>query len=431
MYIIKKPKKIDLNIYKKFSNIKNSFYGLPKQVIYCSTCSFTNQKPNSEKEYKHNIKKKKPSLKISADGMCDACKVHQKKKGVDWKKREKLLKKLCDKYRKKNGEFDCIVPGSGGKDSFYAALKLKEEYGMNPLTITAAPHIYTNWGRRNFYSWIESGFSNYLFTPNIKVQRLLTRLSLEKLLHPFQPFIMGQMYLPPKIASQLGIDLVFYGENPSEYGNKSSENKVPKKNLDYFTTNDFKKIYISGLKITDLEKKFKLSKNDLYPYLPLKKKEINKKLNVQYLGFYIPWHPQECYYYASEKGGFEPSPERNVGTYSKYASLDDKMDDLHWYTTFIKFGIGRATYDSSQEIRNGEISRKEGLNLVKKYDGEYPLRFEKEIFEYLTINEEQFGDVSKLFELNKIDRNYFNSLCDQFRSPHIWYKEKNKWRIRR
>ena len=110
------------------------------------------------------------------------------------------------------------------------------------------------------------------------------------------------MYLPPKIASQLGIDLVFYGENPSEYGNKSSENKVPKKNLDYFTTNDFKKIYISGLKITDLEKKFKLSKNDLYPYLPLKKKEINKKLNVQYLE-HIPWHPQECYYYASEKGG--------------------------------------------------------------------------------------------------------------------------------
>ena len=89
------------------------------------------------------------------------------------RKKIKFLKskkvKLINVKLEKNGEFDCIVPGSGGKDSFYAALKLKEEYGMNPLTITAAPHIYTNWGRRNFYSWIESGFSNYLFTPNIVI----------------------------------------------------------------------------------------------------------------------------------------------------------------------------------------------------------------------------------------------------------------------
>ena len=431
MYLIKKPSTLDLKIYRKKTNSLKNFYGLPKKIIFCKKCTYTNQKPNSEQEYKHNINKKKPTLAIEIDGICSACKIQEKKKNIDWDERKKLLKKLCNKYRKKNGEFDCIVPGSGGKDSFYAALKLKTEFGMNPLTVTAAPHMYTDWGRKNFYAWLGSGFSNYLFTPNVKVQRLLTRLSLEKLLHPFQPFIMGQMYFPPKIATQLGIDLIFYGENPSEYGNRSSENEVPTKNLNYFTTNDYKNIYISGLKTTELEKKFKLSKNDLYPYLPLEKKNIRKTLNVQYLGFYLPWHPQECYYYASEKGGFKPSPERNVGTYSKYASLDDKIDDFHYYTTYIKFGIGRATYDSSQEIRNEEISREEGINLVKKYDGEYPLRFEKEIFEYLSINEEEYGNISKLFEVNIMNRNYFNSLCDKFRSPHIWYKEKNKWKIRK
>ena len=148
------------------------------------------------------------------------------------------------------------------------------------------------------------------------------------------------------------------------------------------------------------------------------------------MGYYIPWHPQECYYYASEKGSFEVSPERNSGTYSKYASLDDKMDDLHWYTTYIKFGIGRATYDSSQEIRNGELDLKEGINLVKKYDGEYPKRFEKEIFEYLSINEKEYGEISNLFEQKEMSQKYFFALCDSFRSPHIWTKKLNQWKIR-
>ena len=85
---------------------------------------------------------------------------------------------------------------------------------MNPLTVTWAPHIYTDWGWKNFQSWIHSGFDNYLFTPNGRIHRLLTRLAVERLFHPFQPFIMGQMYFPPKIALKLGIPLVFYGENP-------------------------------------------------------------------------------------------------------------------------------------------------------------------------------------------------------------------------
>jgi len=430
MFIIKKPKLNQPHLYKISHNPKVSFYGLPKKIIYCKTCTYTNQKPNSEREYKHNLSTKKPTLKINRDGICDACIIQKNKKNIDWDGRKKLLKKLCQKYRKNNGEYDCIVPGSGGKDSFYAALKLKEEYGMNPLTVTASPHIYTDWGRKNFYSWLSCGFSNYLFTPNIKIQRLLTRLSLEKIFHPFQPFIMGQMYFPPKIALSLGVELIFYGENPSEYGNNLKENNNPKKELNYFTTENVNNVFISGFNINELRKKFKLTRNDLEPYLPLEKKKIRKNLNVQYLGYYIPWHPQECYYYASEKGSFEVSPERNSGTYSKYASLDDKMDDLHWYTTYIKFGIGRATYDSSQEIRNGELDLKEGINLVKKYDGEYPKRFEKEIFEYLSINEKEYGEISNLFEQKEMSQKYFFALCDSFRSPHIWTKKLNQWKLR-
>ena len=104
----------------------------------------------------------------------------------------------------------------------------------------------------------------------------------------------------------------------------------------------------------------------------------------------MPWHPQECYYYAVEHGGFRAAPERTAGTYSKYSSIDDKIDDLHYYTTFVKFGIGRATYDASQEARNGDITRDEGVALIRRYDGEYSERFEQDNFAYLSLPEKEF-----------------------------------------
>ena len=101
------------------------------------------------------------------------------------------------------------------------------------------------------------------------------------------------------------------------------------------------------------------------------------------MGYYLKWIPQETYYYAVKNYKFRPRPFRTEGTYSKYNSIDDKIDDFHYYTTFI-IGIGRATYDVSQELRNNHISVEEG-KLIKKYDGEFPKRYFKEVLDYLEI----------------------------------------------
>ena len=127
----------------------------------------------------------------------------------------------------------------------------------------------------------------------------------------------------------------------------------------------------------------------------------------------MKWIPQEAYYYAVKNTGFKPRPFRTQGTYSKYNSIDDKIDDLHYYTTFIKFGLGRATYDSSQEIRNGHLLREEAKNLVKKYDGEYPDIYIDEVLKYINL-----------------DKDKFHKLCDEFRSDHLWKKTKNGWKLR-
>ena len=111
--------------------------------------------------------------------------------------------------------------------------------------------------------------------------------------------------------------------------------------------------------------------------------------------------------------------------------IDDKIDDLHYYTTFIKFGIGRATYDASQEVRSDDIEREEAVALVRRYDGEYPDRFEEELMAYLSLPEREFPVASKRFESPIMDRDYFNALTNRFRSPHLWSYDDGDWRLRK
>jgi len=382
-------------------------YGLPEGVRFCARCVMSNQRPNSTIEYRHTAEEKKATIAFDADGVCAACRVAEAKKSIDWTERERQLRDLCDRFRRTDGQYDCIVPGSGGKDSFYAAHRLKYDFGMHPLTVTWAPHMYTEWGRRNFDAWLAAGFDNYLCTPNPKVHRLLTRLAVENLFHPFQPFILGQKQLAPRMARLFDVPLVFYGENEAEYGNPVGDNETALRGRAYFEYSGVGAgdVCLGGVEVGRIRDQHGLSLADLSPYLP---SEPGTE-QVHYLGYYLKWHPQGCYYYATEKGGFEAAPERTPGTYSKYNSIDDKIDDFHYWTTHIKFGIGRATYDAAQEIRSGDITREEGIALVKRFDGEWPARFADEVFRYLSVD-----------GLPEMTQARFMDLADRFRSPHLW-----------
>jgi len=389
-------------------------YGLPKDVIFCKKCVMSNQRPASTAEFKHTINSKKITLNIDHEGICDACRTAEVKKKIDWKKREEELLRLLDKHRRKDGYYDCLVPGSGGKDSAYQAHVLKYKYGMNPLTVTWPPILYTEYGYKNWKNWIDSGFDNVAFTRNGRAMKLLTRLSIERLLHPFQTFILGQKNLGPRLAAKFDIPLVFYGENEAEYGNPIADNMTSLRDKSYFSAQNIDDLYLGGASIKELREVHNISLNDLMSFLPPTEEELNgKNIEVHYLGYYLKWTPQEVYYYAVENTGFQARPFRTQGTYSKYNSIDDKIDDLHYYTTFIKFGIGRATYDASQEIRNEHITRDEGQALVKRFDGEFPDRYFNEVMEYIGMEPDRF-----------------HKLCDEFRSPHLWAKVKGEWKLR-
>lgn len=420
-------KNVDLSRYQRKESELEVFYGLPREVKFCVKCNISNQQPMSCNEYKHGADSKKSTLSFDEEGVCHACRFNRLKEDgtIDWKAREAELIELCSHFRRSDGTYDCIVGGSGGKDSAFQSHVLKYKYGMNPLTVTWSPHLYTEIGWKNFQNWVHvGGFDNYLYTPNGKIHRLLTRNATLNLLHPFQPFILGQKTFVAKMAARFNIPLIFYGEMPGEYGEKISANtseyaKAGEKaesegyTLDPLAGQDIRDVMLGGEPVGKyLQDGVALV--DLMSYLPMPAEELErKKISFRYLGYYLRWVPQESYYYAVENTGFEANPLRTEGTYSKYNSLDDKIDGFFYFTRYIKFGVGRAMMDSAQEIRNHHITKEEGRALMLRYEGEYPVRYEKEFLDYVSLSREEFL-----------------ALCDRFRSPHLWDCVDGEWKLR-
>ena len=394
----------------KRGNLEHQILKIPKNVTWCKNCVLSNQRPR---------------VCFSKENICSACLNLKYKKTVNWDKRYKDLEKLLSKHRKNNGEWDVIVPSSGGKDSGFVAHKLKYEFGMNPLLVTWSPLQYTDIGIDNFNALNDSGFINIKCSPNGILHRKIARLSFEEFGDAFHVFVLGQTYFPIHIALKFNIKLIFYGENGElEYAGDPDSVDQPYKDL--VKDEKWFKGYLKGTTFDNLLKYAVKNKNyidkkilkhpDLNFYRAPKKKEMLNKdiMKTYYFSYFYKWNPQENYYYCVKNTGFKPNPERTEGTYSKYASIDDKMDGFHYYMRYIKFGLGRCMEDAAHEIRDGHISREEGIALMKKYEGEFPKKYFREFLNYLNISEKHFWQV-----------------VDSWRAKHLWKKTKNGWELKK
>ena len=390
-------------------NLEKQIIKLPQEVHWCKRCTVSNQRPR---------------IVLDDNGICSACNNLNYKETIDWEQRESELKTLLDQHRTKDGSWDVVVPSSGGKDSGLVAHKLKYEYGMNPLLVTWSPLQYTDIGIQNFRSLCESGFVNIKSTPNGIIHRRLARLCFEEFGDAFHVFVLGQTYYPIHIACKFNIKLIFYGEN-GEVEYAGDPEAVDKPYMDYINDEAWIKGYLKGTTVNELleyayrnkdyisDKDF--NNGDLTFYRPPVKSELenNNVSRIYYFNYYHKWTPQENYYYCVENTGFKPNPERTEGTYSKYASIDDKMDGFHYYLRYIKFGLGRCMEDAAHEIRDGHLTREEGVALMKRYEGEFPEKYFKDFLDFLDITEEHFWEV-----------------VDSWRAPHLWENVEGEWRLK-
>jgi len=366
----------------------------PKEVFFCTRCVQSSQRP---------------LLTFDAEGVCSACRYMEEYRKRNFWQAKGQLNKIMEQARKKNPTWQAVCPSSGGKDSTFVATTLAE-MGVNVLCVTAAPFRRGEIGEHNYRALIAAGFHHLELHPNEKLHRKLARLSLELTGDAWDPFARLQMSLPHLVAGQFQIPYVIYGEHGQSFYSGSQETMsfkgmdVPHWKREYYKGADFDAMVRYGVDHSDYLSSSDFTEGDLAFYRPPPGRCKTKML---WMSEFVLWTPEECYYKAVQATGFRANPQRTLQTFTRFASLDDPVHDAwHYFFQRVKFGVGRATADASSEIRNGHLTRQEGVSLVHRYDGEFPGCYLQEFLDYLDISED-----------------YFQHLVDVWRPRHLWEKE--------
>jgi N-acetyl sugar amidotransferase len=313
----------------------------------------------------------------------------EEKKTLDWSGRKEELLKLLDRHRSKTGGFDCIVPVSGGKDGSYVAHQLKHVHGMHPLAVTVTPALSLELGNTNLRNFVDSGFNHIQINPDPTVMRKLNRLGFIEKGFPYYGWLIAIQAAVVRLAVNLNIPLLFYGEDGEvEYGGSQES-----KHRAVYDVSYMQRIYLEGghEKVLGLSG---LSPSELYFFLFPNEVELRgKDLNITHWSYFESWDPYRNYLVAKEHCGLLEASEGNSGTFTNFAQNDQALYSLHTYLMYLKFGFGRATQDAGIEIRRGAMTREQAVNLVRLYDGHYPEEFISTYLEYYGMTQDEFDAI--------------------------------------
>ncbi len=331
----------------------------------------------------------RPRITYDERGWCNACRWMETKRNLDWSVRKKELEGLLDKYRRNDGEFDCLVPVSGGKDGSYVAYNLKHKYGMNPLCVTVTPALPLPLGEENLKAFVESGYNHISINPHHEVMRQLNKTGLVEMGFPYYGWLIAIQSSPVLIASKMGLGLIFYGEDGEvEYGGTTETEKNPIYDVKYM-----KKIYLEA-GYDKVLNSAKLNQKDLYFFkFPSDKELIEKPIKITHWSYFENWDPYRNYLVAKENCGLQEAEKNNAGTFTNFAQNDQALYALHTYLMYLKFGFGRANQDASIEIRRGAMDREQAVNLVRLYDGLYPEEYLSTYLDYFQMSQSEFDEV--------------------------------------
>jgi len=351
----------------------------------------------------------RPRIGFDERGWCNACQWSEKKETLDWDKRAQELVMLLDKHRRNDGYFDCVVPVSGGKDGSYVAYNLKHKYGMNPLAVTVTPPLPLSLGEQNLRAFVGSGYNHISVNPANEAMRVLNKLGLIEMGFPYYGWLITVHTAVIRVAVNMGIGLIFYGEDGEvEYGGSTETDKNPIYDVTYQ-----KKIYLEGGYDKVLEKSG-LSQNELYFFkFPEDREFNNNPIDLTHFSYFENWDPYRNYLVAKEHCGLKEAEDSNAGTFTNFAQNDQALYALHTYLMYLKFGFGRANQDACIEVRRGAMDRQQAVNLVKLYDGLYPEDYVETYLDY--------------YDMTLLE---FDAVLDKWVNQDLFEKRDNRWKPR-
>lgn len=345
----------------------------------------------------------KPDLQFDADGVCSACRYYEHRPAVDWDERKKEFEALLGKYRAKGNNYDCIIPVSGGKDSYYQTIRILE-HGHRPLCVNGATDKLSGIGRRNIEHLKALGVDFIEVTPNPKIRRIINRLALTHVGDISWPEHIMIFTVPVRIAVQFQIPLIIWGENSqNENGGPAAaahNNVLTRRWLEEFGG-------LLGLRVSDLAGQSGIEEKDLIQYTyPTDEELARVGVTGLFLGHYFPWDGHDNARVAAEHG-FESYPKMLEGSIVNYENLDNLFMRVHDYFKFLKYGYDRATDWACLHIRRGRLTRAEAMTLVREHGGKFPSIYLGEPLENI---------------LHDIDMTMdeFIAVCDRFTNKKIF-----------
>lgn len=344
----------------------------------------------------------KPDLQIDEEGVCNACRSFAARDEVDWEGRRREFESVLERFGGDGSGYDCIVPVSGGKDSTYQVIRLLE-LGANPLAVTATTDHLSDIGRRNLDNLQRLGVDHIEVTTNPVVRRRINRLALEQVGDISWPEHVAIFTIPVRLAVQLGIRLIVWGENPqNEYGGPATAAKDPtltRRWLEEFGG-------LLGLRVSDLVEQEGIRERDLVQYrYPSDDALQTAGVTGVFLGHFFPW---DGYANAltAQGFGFETWPHPVEGSLANYENLDNVQTGIHDYFKFLKFAFGRTTDIACLHVRRARLSRTDAVELVRRHDGRFPWTYLgvpiEEVLEPLDLGVDEFLRICDRFTNKKL-----------------------------
>ena len=368
------------------------------KINYCKKCVYPETAVN---------------LSLNEDGLCSACEAmeyhsNEIEEGF-WQNRKIRFEKIIAKIKKQNtSNYDCLIPVSGGKDSYYQAHVICKEYDLKPLLMTYHGNNFLKVGDINRDNMrLNFNADHIVWGPSIEVLKKINKVAFKAMGDMNWQNHCGIVSAPIQIAVKFKIPFIIWGETPWDVSGMHD--------IDDFVEFNAKTRHeheLRGYEWYDLIKfdDTLVEKDFAWAKYPTDEEILNVGVRGLYIGNYFKWEPNSHTRLIKKLYNWNQAEVPFERTYRLMSNLDDRYENgVHDLMKFVKFGYGRASDHASKDIRTNDMTREQGIEMVKKYDSVISSDLYHWL-DYVTMSEDEFW-----------------SIADTFRDPRVWWIESDTW----